>query len=403
MSRSPNVEIDRSILHWARKSSGIDVATAAKRAGTTPARIEEWEEEGGSYPTIKQLRKLAKAYMRPIGLFFLPELPEDPESIKDFRKIPDEFQEEMSSALRFEIRLAWDRREEALEMIADLDEEPTIIHDRFNLASNPDQIALKIRKMLGISTAQQMKWRTKYDAFNAWRHAVEQKGVLVFQTGVLRNLIVLPEEARGFSIAKHPYPVIVVTGKDHATARCFTLIHELTHILVDDGGICDLHNPFRATSQIDRTEVFCNRVAGSTLVPADALLRADVVQNHGAHPDWSDDELGELARKFWVSWEVVLRRLLILRKTTRDFYQRWRNERNDVFPGRDGDGKAEIKISIPTRVIIRNGRLFPALVLRALRNRRITSFRAADILGAGADRLHDVETALFGSWHESTA
>ena len=130
MSRSPNVEIDRSILHWARKSSGIDVATAAKRAGTTPARIEEWEEEGGSYPTIKQLRKLAKAYMRPIGLFFLPELPEDPESIKDFRKIPDEFKEEMSSALRFEIRLAWDRREEALEMIADLDEEPTIIHDR---------------------------------------------------------------------------------------------------------------------------------------------------------------------------------------------------------------------------------------------------------------------------------
>ena len=172
MSRSPNVEIDRSILHWARKSSGIDVATAAKRAGTTPARIEEWEEEGGSYPTIKQLRKLAKAYMRPIGLFFLPELPEDPESIKDFRKILDEFQEEMSSALRFEIRLAWDRREEALEMIADLDEEPTIIHDRFSLASDPDKIALKIRKMLGISTTQQMQWRTKYDAFNAWRHGV---------------------------------------------------------------------------------------------------------------------------------------------------------------------------------------------------------------------------------------
>lgn len=401
MGRSPNVEIDRSILHWARESSGIDVATAAKRAGTTPARIEEWEEEGGSYPTIKQLRKLAKAYMRPIGLFFLPELPEDPESIKDFRKIPDEFQEEMSSALRFEIRLAWDRREEALEMIADLDEEPTIIHDRFSLAIDPDKIALKIRKMLGISTTQQMQWRTKYDAFNAWRQAVEQEGALVFQTGILRNLIVDPKEARGFSIAEQPYPVIVINSKDHPTARCFTLIHEFTHILLADGGICDLHNPFRATSHTDRTEVFCNRVAGSTLVPADALLRTDVVQNHGRHEDWSDDELEVLAKKFWVSWEVILRRLLILRKTSRAFYQRWRNERNDLFPGRETGGK--IKISTPTRVIIRNGRLFPALVLRALRNRRITSFRAADILGAGADRLRDVETALFGSWHESTA
>ena len=401
MSRSPNVEIDRSILHWARESSGIDVATAAKRAGTTPARIEEWEEEGGSCPTIKQLRKLAKAYMRPIGLFFLPELPEDPESIKDFRKIPDEFQEEMSSALRFEIRLAWDRREEALEMIADLDEEPTIIHDRFSLANDPDKIALKIRKMLGVSTTQQMQWRTKYDAFNAWRQAVEQKGALVFQTGILRNLIVDPKEARGFSIAEQPYPVIVINSKDHPTARCFTLIHELAHILLADGGICDLHNPFRATSHVDRTEVFCNRVAGSTLVPADALLRTNVVQNHGSHADWSDDELEVLAKKFWVSWEVILRRLLILRKTSRVFYQRWRNERNDLFPGRETSG--EVKISTPTRVIIRNGRLFPALVLRALRNRRITSFRAADILGAGADRLRDVETALFVSWKKSNA
>jgi Zn-dependent peptidase ImmA (M78 family) len=400
MSQSPNVEIDSSILRWARESSGIDVVTAARRAGTTPARIEEWEE-GSSYPTIKQLRKLAKAYMRPIGLFFLPELPEDPESIKDFRKIPDEFREEMSSALRFEIRLAWDRREEALEMIADLDEETTMIHDRFSLTSDPDQIALKVRKMLGISTTQQMQWRTRYDAFNAWRQAVEKQGALVFQTGILRNLIVDPKEARGFSIDEQPYPVIVINSKDHATAKCFTLIHELTHILLADGGICDLHNPFRATSHVDRTEVFCNQVAGSTLVPADALLRTNVVQNHGSHAEWSDDELEVLAKKFWVSWEVILRRLLMLGRTSRDFYQRWRNERNDLFPGREISGEA--KISTPTRVIIRNGRLFPTLVLRALRNKRITSFKAADILGAGADRLRDVEAALFGSWHGSIA
>jgi len=400
MGQSPKAEVDSRILCWARESSGIDVATAARRAGTTPARIEEWED-GTCYPTIKQLRKLAKAYMRPIGLFFLPELPEDPESIRDFRKIPDEFHEEMSPALRFEIRLAWDRREEALDMIADLDEEPTMIHDRFTLAADPDQVALKIRKMLGISTRQQMQWRTRYDAFNAWRQAVEQQGALVFQTGILRNLIVEPKEARGFSIAEQPYPVIVINSKDHPTARCFTLIHELTHILLADGGICDLHNPFRATSHVDRTEVFCNRVAGSTLVPAQALLQTNVVQNHGSHLHWSDEELEALANKFWVSWEVILRRLLILRRTSRDFYQRWRKDRGDVFPG--PETAREVRIPTPTRVIIRNGRLFPALVLRALRNRRITSFRAADILGAGANRLRDVEEALFASWHGSTA
>ncbi len=402
MVASLRAEVDNTILRWARESSGIDVATAALRAGTSPARIEEWEG-GSSYPTIKQLRKLAKAYMRPIGLFFLPGLPEDPESIKDFRKIPDEFREEMSSALRFEIRLAWERRDEAMEMMSDLDEEPPMIHERFGLDSDPDRVAAILRKMLGISIAEQMQWRTKYEAFNRWREAVEQKGSLVFQTGVLPNLRVDPKEARGFSIADQPYPVIVINSKDNPTARCFTLIHELTHILLDDGGICDLHNPFSATSQTDRTEVFCNRVAGSTLVPAQAFLQTGVVQNHGSNPAWADDELESLAKKFWVSWEVILRRLLILGKTTRDFYQRWRKERNDLFPGGDTGQSSKIKIPTPTRVIIRNGRLFPAIVFRALKSRKITSFRASDILGTGANRLRDVEAAVFGSWHEFTA
>lgn len=395
MSRSPKVEVDKSILLWARETSGFDIPSVAKKVGTTPARVQEWEEEGGSQPTIKQLRKLAKAYMRPIGLFFLPELPEDPESIKDFRRIPDELLEDMSSALRFEIRLAQDRREEALELISDLDEEPFTIEKRFRLNDDPDRVAAELREILKISISEQMRWRTKYEAFGSWRHAIEEKGTLVFQTGLLRNLIVLPKEARGFSIAEQPYPVIVVNGKDHHSARCFTLIHELAHILLDDGGLCDLHNPFRATSEIDRTEIFCNRVAGSTLVPADALVGTDIVRDHGSHSEWSDDELAALSKKFWVSWEVILRRLLILRRTTRSFYEHWRKERNDLFPGPDTHATTKIKIPTPTRIIVRNGKLFPALVLRALRNKRITSFKASDILGTGPHRLGDIEGALF--------
>lgn len=393
MGRSPRVEIENSILQWARETSGLDIPSVAKKVGTTPARIKEWEE--GGRLTIKQLRKLAKVYMRPIGLFFLPELPEDPENIKDFRRIPDEFFEDMSSALRFEIRLAHDRRDAALELISDLEEEPVTIERRFHLDDDPDQVADELREMLDISINEQMRWRTKYEAFNSWRRMIEEKGTLVFQTGVLRNLIVSPEEARGFSIATWPYPVIVVNGQDHHSAKCFTLIHEFTHILLDDGGICDLHNPFSAQSEIDRTEVFCNRVAGSTLVPSDVLLKMDIVRDHGSRSEWSDDELATLSKKFWVSWEVILRRLLILRKTTRSFYERWRQERNDLFPGPDTQATSEIKISTPTRVIIRNGKLFPTLVLRALRNRRLTAFEASDILGAGPHRLGDIEGALF--------
>ena len=393
MSRSPFAEINREILMWARTTSGLDVPDAARKVGTTAESLDGWES-GKSYPTVKQLRKLAKAYLRPIGLFFLPELPKDPESIKDFRKIHDVPQEEMSSALRFEIRLAWARRDEAIELARDLGEKIRTIDYRVSLKDNPNQVANKLRGLLAISINEQTKWRTKNEAFSSWRNAIENLGILVFQTGLLVNLIVDTAEARGFSISKQPFPVIVVNGKDHPTARCFTLIHELTHILMHDSGLCDLHNPLSPTSDIDRVEVFCNYVAGAVLVPANTLLGDEIVQKHGADPEWNDEELGSLSKRFWVSSEVILRRLLILKRTTQMYYQRWRNEKKDQYPG-PSEEEGEMRIPTATRVTIRNGKLFPRLVLRSLANDLITTYEASDILGAAPDRLVDVQYAIY--------
>lgn len=391
MSKSPFAEVDNSILRWARESSGLDLDSAARKVGTTAQILQHWED-GTAFPTIKQLRKLAKAYMRPIAMFFLPELPEEPERIKDFRRIPDVQLQEMSSALRFEIRLAFERREEAIDLASDLGDEAGIIDLYVSLEDDAEQVATRIRETLGVSITEQFKWGSKRRAFNVWRKSLENLGVLIFQTGVLRHLVVSPDEARGFSISDQPFPVIVVNSKDHPAAKCFTLIHEFVHILLHDGGLCDLHYPFRARTDSERVEVYCNRVAGSVLVPEDELVNHDIVRNHGKNPEWSDDELSKLSRTFWVSWEVILRRLLVLDRTTREFYQAWRADRKDEYPGAEDHG--EPKISTPTRVIIRNGRLFPTLVLRALRNRHITMFEASEILSTGPHRIPDVENAV---------
>ncbi|MDP3025811.1 MAG: ImmA/IrrE family metallo-endopeptidase [candidate division Zixibacteria bacterium] len=392
MSRTTFAEINNSILRWARESSGLDLESAAKKVNTSIEKLRHWEE-GETFPTMKQLRKLSKVYMRPIGMFFLPELPEEAERIKDFRRIPEVMQEEMSSALRFEIRLAFDRREEAIDLAADLGDEISTITLPINLHDDTDQVARRIRDTLGVSIAEQFSWRSKRQAFNTWRSSLENLGVLIFQTGILRNLVVKPQEARGFSISDQPFPVIVANSKDHAAARCFTLIHEFVHILLRDGGLCDLHNPFSARTDSERTEVFSNRVAGAVLVPRDELLNHEVVRNHGQNPEWTNDELSQLSRAFWVSSEVILRRLLILNKTTRDFYQAWRTETNDQYPGTDDRG--EPKISTPTRVIIKNGKLFPRLVIRALKSKYITTFEASELLSAGPHRITDVESVVF--------
>jgi Zn-dependent peptidase ImmA (M78 family) len=392
MNKSPFAEIDNSILKWARESSGLNLDSASRKVGTSAHIMKSWED-GAAFPTIKQLRKIAKAYMRPIAMFFLDELPEEPEKIKDFRHLPDVLQEKMSPALRFEIRLAYDRREEALDLASDLAEELGIINLAVSLSDGTEQAAGRIRSALGVSTGEQFKWRSKRDAFNAWRKALENLGVLIFQTGILRNLVVPLDETRGFSISDQPFPVIVVNGNDHASAKCFTLIHEFCHILLHEGGLCDLHNPFVSKNDSESIEIFCNQIAGSVLVPKDELLKNEVVRYHGQNPEWGDDELSTLSRKFWVSWEVVLRRLLVLNKTTRGFYRTWREGRPDRYPGTDDHG--EVKISTATRVTVRNGKLLPRLVLTALRNGQITTFEASEILGAGPDHMSDVEHVIF--------
>ena len=392
--KSPQAPVDSKTLTWARETAGLDVETAAKKIGVSPDRLREWEAKTRA-PTIKQLRRLAHVFHRPIGLFFLPSLPDEADAIRDFRRVAGVAVRALSSALRFEVRLARERREEALELARDLKQLPATLAERCALGDDPDQVARRLRGRLQISVDDQAGWQSKYDGFNFWRAAIERLGVLVFQTGATASLRVAPKEARGFSIADQPFPVIVVNGGDRPTARSFTLIHELTHIMLRNGGVCDLHHMDAPHSDVDRVEVFCNRVAGAVLVPNDALLRSDVVAGHGSNTKWSDDELGQLARRFWVSWEVVLRRLLIAGKTTKDVYDAWRRNNTDRFPEREDQGDPRLKT--PVRVVRRHGRLFPGLVLEGYDEAVLTAHEAAAYLNAGPQHLEEIREEVSAS------
>lgn len=393
--RSPEANVDRKTLIWARTTAGLEPEAAAKKLGVSLASLQSWEAEGGKKPTMKQLRKAARVYHRPVCLFFLPSLPDDADSIRDFRRMAATGVAAMTSALRFEIRLARERREEALELARDLRQSPIDFAESASLNEDPEGVAARLRASLGVASADQTGWQSKYDGFNAWRAAIERMGVLVFQTGATASLRVRPEEARGFSIADKPLPVIVANGSDPVTARSFTLIHELTHIALRSGGVCDLHHSVSPRTEIDKVEVFCNRVAGAVLVPADDLRRAGVVLHHGSSTQWTDAEIAELARKFWVSWEVILRRLLIIGETTEAFYDRWRSDRRDKYPDKVDSGEPHLKT--PIRVVRRHGRLFPRLVLEGYDESVLTAHEAASYLNAGPEHLEDIRGEVFES------
>jgi Zn-dependent peptidase ImmA (M78 family)/DNA-binding transcriptional regulator YiaG len=298
-----------SVLKWARESAGLSIEAAAGKADVKPDHLARWEG-GGARPSIPQLRKLAQIYRRPLAAFYLPEPPKRFEVMHDFRRIPTGQVHERTPELALEIRKAYDRREWALELSAGLDEALPDFSARASPGDDIEVTATKLRAAIGITLDAQSKWKLAYEAFRGWRAALERAGILTLQaTGVPL------EEVRGFSISIRPLPVAVVNIKDSPRGRVFTLLHELTHIALNDGGICDLHDA--------DIEAVCNRTAGAALFPREALLDSPTVRHHQRSDyAWSDDELRDLSRQFGGSREAALVRLLTLKLTTQAFYDR---------------------------------------------------------------------------------
>lgn len=389
------VDVNKAILSWARVTRGFKLEEAAHKLGITPERLAKWEG-GDEKPTPVQLRRIAKQYVRPICAFFLPSPPIDDEpGLKDFRHMHEaEVAVDLSPELTVEIRLGQERRAEANDLATEARVEVPRLSLVTSLRDNPEEVAERFRLALGVTVEEQFEWRTQFDAFAVWRSTVERLGVLVFQTGRSSKQFVEPKEARGFSISEDVLPVIVVNGRDAVTARCFTLIHELGHLALSNAGVCDLHNQTQDNSELDRVEAFCNHVAGATLVPQTALTDTPEVRNHHNVDYWSDEELYGIARRFWVSWEVCLRRLVTANLASNEFYSEWRRTNTDRYPDPVQSG-GNVKLPTSVRVIRRNGRLFPRIIFDALREGCISYSRASSYLGAGAQDFRKIERAVF--------
>lgn len=384
MAKRVEALVKPELLIWARKDAALGVEKAAKKVQVRRERLESWEA-GERRPTVKQLRKLANAYKRPFAFFYLPEPPKDFEPLRDFRRFPGELAPPESPELRFAVRKARDRREIALELYEQLEGELPEFSGEASLFDNPESLAIRIRDLLGITLQDQLAFRGSYDAFNSWRSALENAGVLVSQASRIEL-----EEMRGFSIGERPFPMIVVNIKDFPVGRIFTMLHEFTHILLRNTGVCDLEEEADRPRDYQQVEVFSNRVAGATLVPEDALLRERLVAEKGLRAEWSDQEILKLARRYRVSREVVLRRLLILERTTTEFYREKRREFQQ-----EASARREAVAGGPApphrRAISSAGPLFTRLVLESYHRENITAADLSSLLNIRLKHLGRIE------------
>ena len=373
------------MLNWARLSAGMDLSETAKRLQVKVNKLKSWET-GSDAPTIVQLRKAASVYKLPFSSFYLPKPPEifKPPT-HDYRCLLDHDLEEMSPDLTFEIRSSMERRDICMELYGEQSARPPAFKKKTSQKEDPEEVGSKIRSYLGISIKEQQKWRDPRVAFNYWRDALEKKGVLVFQATKIATT-----EMRGYSIADFPLPVIAVNRRDAYTARIFSMIHELTHIMLKSSSLCDMNVSSEISPQEQKTEAFCNHVASAALVPKVRLFNDPIVkQLHG--PYWEKGVLDDLSRDYSVSSDVILSRLLTLGLTSADFCR----EQREPYLRRYGHvRKLRGHVFPVTDVISANGRTFTRLVLEALYNGSITTSDASDFFGIRTKHFDRLSMAL---------
>lgn len=378
------------LLIWARKTAGFEIAHVAKRLHVSPERLEDWERDEGR-PTMVQLRKLARIYKRPLGVFYLPEPPRDIVPLHDFRRIPGKVAGVQSPELRFEVRRAQSRRELALDLHKAVGGLPSTFALSATLSDEPEVVGTAIRDALGIQYEDQIKWTGWHDPFNAWRSALENASVLIFQATT-----VAVTEIRGFSIAETPLPAIVVNIKDSPRGRTFTMLHELTHLMLHEGGLCDTLEEGERRPEDQRAEVFCNRVAGAALVPRQRLLTEEAVRNAPRQAEWADDEVARLARRYGVSREVLLRRLLIFERITKTFYDRKIQQYHEEYEEQAEQRPAEGFAPPHQMAISAVGPFFARLVLSSYYQEHITASEVSDFLEVRLRHLPKIEASVLG-------
>ena len=310
--------INPTVLRWARERSGMSVQDVAGKFKKQVDNIERWES-GEASPTYVQLERLAyELYKRPLAIFFFPEPPDEPSPQQAFRTLPEAEADSLWPDTRYAIR-------EGQSMQLSLHEinnghnpiKCLIFRDiRANINDDPILLASQVREYLGFTLQMQIASSDKKEGLERWRNAVQDAGVFVFKRSFKQK------EVSGFCLLDREFPIIYINNSTPASRQIFTLLHELAHILL---GVNDLTTEIFESGQLadDKAriiEIFCNQFAASLLIPDHAfdqdLLELAEEDRHFT----SDESISVLAKKYKVSREVIVRKLLNKGLVNRSFY-----------------------------------------------------------------------------------
>jgi Zn-dependent peptidase ImmA (M78 family)/transcriptional regulator with XRE-family HTH domain len=381
MERIQSINPER--IAWCCADRGITPSVLASELGIAETSIGR-VMAGEDGITFNQLRKIAEFFDRGV-LFFLEQEPVNEALVHtaQFRTLANQ-KPELSVKLKVLIERVEKQRSVYLSLREDLDDTDRAWFKPPDLSGkNPREAAHIARKWLGLSNQNN---------FDTYREAVEAQGILVFLSNGYNGKWQIAKENPiiGFSLYFTTCPVIVIKKQDSVARQCFTLMHELAHLLLHKTSSIDDEQDLISHKGREQE---ANAFAGNLLVPDDFLTDihdADRPDEVSQYDEWLKFQRKTLG----VSGEVILLRLLNadrLPKIQYAAYKEWKQQ----MPILQKDGGNRLyRHREPKHVF---GDTFVRTVLDALDARHITLAKASSYLdNLKIKDLHQLERHFAG-------
>jgi Zn-dependent peptidase ImmA (M78 family) len=362
-----NIALKHEMLVWAIEAIALNITSASEKTGISAKRLVQLEE-GEKQLTLEELKKISKTYKRTIATVLLTSPPKEKPLLPDRRTVNSKdignFHEKTIMAVRkaraFVLSLVGLKQDANISI-------PVFKH-KASIQDNPAVIAMKLRQELKLDEIRQFE--NINHALDGYIEKVESLDIAVFQLSLTQD------QLRGFSIVDEVVPIIgIKRGGDPATTKTFTLFHEFGHILLNDGGLCDLSES--TTQQIEK---WCNAFSAEMLIPSAQLLQINKVveQSTKGEKIWAKKDLIELGNYFHVGPLAILRSLLENGLTTTAYYQdrhhAWNKSTFDRAKKPEGR-------NIAKETIKEKGRAYISLAFKAFDQNRIDLKDFSDFLG----------------------
>ncbi len=382
--------VNPEILIWARETAGLTLEEAAQRNKSlrdtrnvsAVDRLNSFEY-GMDEPSRTILVEMARVYRRPLLTFYLPNPPTKGDRGADFRTLTAERSATDEARIDALLRDVRARQSMVRAVLEDMEEAERLgFVGSHRMEDGPTAVLESLRALLDVTLAEYRRQRNATAAFGLLRASAENAGVFVLLKGNLgtHHTDIDTDVFRGFAIADDVAPFVTINPHDARTAWSFTLLHELTHLILGQTGV----SGGRADNEIER---FCDDIASEFLIPQEK--RKDLVFDNNSIFEEIVEHINRLSDEMKVSRTMVAYKSWRISSIDRETFNRlrslfrsqWLEEREE----RRREGTGVVNPYVNRRYQL--GPSLVSLVRRAISSGDLTTSKAAKVLGVKPSQI----------------